>query len=144
METASGSNSSHKFEPTPLIFGLGAALLLLMLTLASTKGFRIFQSLPNVQLPQVKPASHFLTIDQPEDNFITQNPNLIVKGKTSPGSTVIVMAGEEMELKETTDGNFSFDLTLQEGAVKVEITSFDQNGEEQNVAREGFYTLENP
>lgn len=141
--------SLHKFERLPLLVSAVVAFLLLPLVVVLAVNLQDFQTNRNLQnkktvsTSQTKLVEHFLTLDQPEDNLVAQNPNLTVSGKTTASSTVVIIAGETTQLLEVgPDGNFSFDLTLDEGATTIEVTSFDQNGEEKNVTREVFYSTE--
>ena len=142
--------SGEKFSKAPLLIGIVLALLILALAALSTVKLPSFQSaqtspsqVRKVSPSPAKSAAHFLTLDQPEDNLVTQNSTLMVTGKTSVSSTVIVLAGEETQLADVgQNGTFSFSLKLQEGQTTIEVTSFDQNGEEKTISREVFYTTE--
>lgn len=147
---------ASKFERFPLVFGVLTVFVIFLLAAISVLGSRNLQGAqtrqkpPNntgskgkVVSPKVQVTTHFLNVDQPEDNFVAQTPSLTVKGKTSALATVVVVAGEETQLVESgPSGDFSLDLPLQEGVTEIEITAFAQNGEEQSVTREVFYTPE--
>lgn len=149
-------SSTDKFGQLPLLAGITIVFLLLALATVSVRSPRVFQSAQSVQKPQVNNgvsnknlnsqvpnSAHFLTVDQPEDNFVAPQPTLTVRGKTSAGSTVVVVSGDETQFTEVgSNGDFGVNINLQEGATSVEVTAFAQNGEEKNVSREVFYTTE--
>lgn len=144
-----------KFERFPLVFGVLTVFVIFLLAAISVLGSRNLQGVQTKQKPSTnavnkgkvnsppQATAHFLNVDQPEDNFVAQTPSLAVKGKTSALATVVAVAGEETQLTEAdAGGNFSLNLPLQEGTTEIEITAFTQNGEEQSVTREVFYTPE--
>lgn len=141
--------SLTKFERFPLVvsaivgFLLFPAVVILLVNLKGSQENLDLQNKKTVSSSQTKPIEHFLTIYQPEDNSVLENPNLTLSGKTTASSMVVIIAGETTQILEVgPTGDFSFNLTLEEGATTIEVTSFDQNGEEKNVTREVFYSAE--
>ena len=140
----------NKLERFPIVFGFVASVFILLLSLIAIVSSRGLQSSQVVQKPPVnktqggfdiQPASHFLTISSPEENFVASSPLLAVNGKTSAGSTVVVIADSESQLADVgPNGNFNLNVNLKEGVTDIEITSYAQNGEEKTITREAFYT----
>lgn len=72
--------------------------------------------------------SHSLTIESPDNNFLTASSKLTVKGSTSPDSNVIITTPSSIFTgKADTAGNFSIDIDLDSGANLVSVESIDPN-----------------
>ena len=74
-----------------------------------------------------------LEIIYPEEEFITTDKNLILKGKTEPEISVLVN-GEEVDVEK--DGYFEQNIILKEGVNTIEITAHKKQGEENKVTRQ--------
>lgn len=139
-----------KLERFPIVFGFVAVVFIFLLTLIAIASSWGVQSSQVVQKPSdnktqgdtgIKPVVHFLTVISPEENFLASSPLLAVTGKTSVGSTVVVITDSESQLADIgPNGNFNLNVNLKEGVTDIEITSFAQNGEEKTINREAFYT----
>lgn len=137
----------EKFTRFLLIWGGIAAFLALFLLLFSVSSRKIEISQVSRQIINRLPGktAHFLTVGQPEDNAVVQNPRLEVSGRTTAGSTVVMIAGEDTQSADVDQsGEFFFNITLSEGPASIEVTSFGQNGEEATVTREVFYSINVP
>lgn len=76
-----------------------------------------------------KPSSFSLEINNPEDNIMVSDKNLVISGKTSPKSPVILTNGiTSTGVDADANGNFSQVLTLAKGLNEITISSFDQDG----------------
>ncbi|MDP3998288.1 MAG: hypothetical protein Q8P89_01570 [bacterium] len=137
----------------PLFFGISIAILILVLSLilALKSGSGTLQNTQTVKTKTgtsraptpIKTAEHLLTIEQPVDGAVVQDPNLVLSGKTAADSTVVIITGGETQIADIgASGNFNFNLTLPEGPTTIEVSSFAQNGEEQSASREVFYSKE--
>lgn len=66
-----------------------------------------------------------LQVTAPKDKQTITTPSLTVTGKTSPGADVFV---NDMELRANGSGNFSAQITLDEGENAIVIVTNDQEG----------------
>ena len=66
-----------------------------------------------------------LTVNQPLDKAVVNQPNLTVSGKTKPLVDVFI---NDTQLKADTQGNFSGSLSLEEGENTIVIVVNDDSG----------------
>lgn len=87
------------------------------------------------------PVSFTLTVSSPEDNALVFDPTILIQGKTSPGSTIIISGQtEDLPLPVGDNGNFSTTIKLQNGVNRLTIASFDAAGNTKSETRTIFYT----
>lgn len=137
----------EKFTRFLLIWGGVAAFLALFLLLFSVSSRKIEVSQLPRQIINRLPGktAHFLTVEQPEDNEVVENQRLEISGRTGSGSTVVMIAGEEIQSTDVDQsGRFSFNIAISSGPVTIEVSSFGPNGEEATVSREIFYSVDVP
>ena len=81
------------------------------------------------------PAVGFnLTIDQPADNAVVDHSPVIIKGKTAPGATVVLIGDDdEVILVADKEGNFETKFKLNGGANDIEATAYNQSGTEKKI-----------
>jgi len=79
----------------------------------------------------------FLEITTPKENDVVSSSLLTVRGKTLPKADVFV---NDKELRADSNGNFSTNITLDEGENMVVVVSNDNTGN--YVEREFLVTLE--
>lgn len=75
--------------------------------------------------PDNQAAGIALTITEPLDKSTVNSSSIIIKGKTSPYADIFV---NDSELKAGSDGNFSTNLTLDEGENTIDIAANDDEG----------------
>jgi len=71
------------------------------------------------------PASISLTVSEPQDNTITDESTIEVKGQTNPGAVVSV---NEVVTIADANGNFDATVSLDEGPNTIEIIASDEAG----------------
>lgn len=77
-------------------------------------------------LQDLNTQSHSLTIESPDNNFLTNTSKLTIKGSTSVNSTVIITTPSNIFTdKSDTAGNFAIDIELDSGANLIVIESID-------------------
>lgn len=75
----------------------------------------------------------FLTINSPENNSISDQEQIKVKGETKPQAVVVVIYQEgEKILEADENGDFETEISLTGGANEIEISAHDQEGNEAN------------
>jgi hypothetical protein len=89
------------------------------------------------------PVSIILDINSPEEDSLSFETNIIVSGKTSPNSEVLINSqSKDLVVKSKDDGSFSTLVDLSEGVNNLQITAFDNKGEEKQVDRTVYYSKE--
>jgi len=84
-----------------------------------------------------------LSITTPEENLLTDQENLIVSGSTSPDSFVIIFVNSQENITNSDEtGNFSLEITLDEGANFIEIYSVDEDGNSISKEKSVIYDAE--
>lgn len=83
----------------------------------------------------------FLSIETPENNFVTKESKVPIKGKTSPGCTV---TANGKIISSETDGNFSGEINLTEGINQIVIQSVNPAGFKNSSTRNVYYEGDAP
>lgn len=109
----------------------------------------------NLQYPSLKnysfssgpitsaPASISLDLSDPQDSVLTFKSSALVSGNTAPDSLVLVTTDtQDIMLTSDSKGNFSTDLSLDEGVNNIQVAVFDKNGEERLQKRVVYYSKE--
>lgn len=74
--------------------------------------------------------SFFLTVDEPQDESLSDKRSIIVRGRTNPENTIIVSTNQEdVAAKPATDGKFSITITIDAGANIIITRALLSNGE---------------
>lgn len=90
-----------------------------------------------------EPVSLTLNLTSPENELLVFDSDLLVQGKTSPKSTVILsLDDEDLTLLANDSGDFSTTVKLNEGANKIIVAVFDNLGNEKKEERAVFYSTE--
>lgn len=84
-----------------------------------------------VTTPTPAPEEFSLIINSPEDESISKEEKIEVTGKTAPEATVVILYQEgEKIIQADSQGNFSSEITLVGGPNQIEITAYDESGNE--------------
>lgn len=85
------------------------------------------QNIFNIGNPTPTPANNQITLDvtSPIDGSTVSSPNITVSGKTLPGADVFV---NNTELTADANGNFSIQVTLDEGNNQITVSANDNSG----------------
>ncbi len=90
------------------------------------------------------PSSVFLAVDSPKDEDVVDNKSLTVSGKTVPDAVIIITTAiADATITPATNGNFTTNITLDDGTNQIEITAIAPNGDETRVTRSVTYSTEN-
>jgi hypothetical protein len=84
-----------------------------------------------------------LTIDEPKNESVVARRTIQVKGKTSPGSTIIVSTNTADEVVQpTSEGDFSVSIEIGTGVNKVITRAINSEGESYAEERVVTFTTE--
>jgi len=85
------------------------------------------QNIFKIGSPTPTPANNQITLEvtSPVNGATVSSPNITVSGKTLPGADVFV---NDTELTADANGNFSMQLTLDEGDNQITVSANDNNG----------------
>ncbi len=90
-----------------------------------------------------EPVSLTLNLSSPDDNLLVFEPDILIQGKTTPNSTVLLSAADkDIALDTTPDGNFSLTLKLVTGLNNLSLTVFDPQGNSKSEKRTVYYSQE--
>ena len=88
-------------------------------------------------------SSQFLVIEAPGDESISDRRSIEVKGKTNPGSTIIVSTNQQDVIASpTADGAFTVSITIDTGSNKIVTRSIAEDGQEAQDTRVVTYSTE--
>jgi hypothetical protein len=88
-----------------------------------------------------QPLSFNLDITNPDDQSLLFNSRLLVSGQTAPNAVVIINREENItEIDADKNGNFSENVTLDNGLNHITITAFNDQGNQKSVSRLVYYS----
>lgn len=89
------------------------------------------------------PKTLRIELDQPDEDALFFEPQIIVSGKVGPNSQVLIFSeSEDLVVKSTPDGKFSIILKLEEGPNKITAVVFDSGGDSRSAERNVYYSKE--
>jgi hypothetical protein len=93
-------------------------------------------------IPTPEPDSEFsLSIDEPENNFLSDQENLKISGQTEAGAIVVILYDEGEKILEADElGLFATEIDLTVGANQVRISAHDRDGNEAEESLTGVYS----
>lgn len=90
-----------------------------------------------------EPVSLTLNLSSPDDNVFTTSSDLLVQGKTSPKAEIILSTeAEDFVLETSSSGSFSTTIRLTEGVNSIEVSAFDDLGNNKDEQRTVYYSKE--
>lgn len=90
-----------------------------------------------------KPVSFSLDITSPDDETLVFDKSIVISGKTSPKSTVIISSDDiNLGLQVGSNGEFSQVLELSKGLNNFDIAAFDDKGNSKQISRTIYYSEE--
>jgi len=90
-----------------------------------------------------KPKSFTLNLDQPADETLSFNSQVLVSGKTGANMEVLISTDSFDQVIETkSDGNFSLTLNLDERVNNLDVVAFDSTGDTREIKRTIYYSRE--
>lgn len=82
-----------------------------------------------------------LTIYQPEDEAVVDEPTILLKGKTASNAVIAILTEEdELILEADDEGNFETEIDLVDGANEIIISAFDEEANEVSQTLNLVYT----
>lgn len=98
-----------------------------------------FSNGPVTTIPKIL----ILNLNQPEDNSLFFNSQILIAGKTSPLTEVLIYTDStDLVIKSKIDGSFSTTLDLDEDINNINVTVFDATGDFKSLQRTVFYSKE--
>lgn len=92
------------------------------------------------QLTPTPPVTN-LIINNPADDFLSNQEKITVSGKANPEAIVVIIYEEgEKILTADSEGIFSAEITLVGGANEIKISAFNSEGEETSKIINGVYS----
>lgn len=100
-------------------------------------------SLSPTETPQIAVDRITLTIDQPQDQSISESKTIDLVGRAQQAMLILLESDRETKtIEATTDGIFRTKINLTEGANNIYITAYDDKGEANTKPLTIFYTSE--
>lgn len=121
-----------------IILSLIAALIGIVLAIGA---FFIYQSTKKVNDSDIKKitienpsptpsSSVFVTIERPKDEEVVDDRIITISGKTVPDAKIVVLTESNEEAGvAANNGNFSTEITLDDGENIIEVSAIARNGE---------------
>lgn len=82
-----------------------------------------------------------LTIYQPEDEAVVDEPTILLKGKTASNAVIAILTEEdELILEADDEGNFETEIDLVDGVNEIIISAFDEEANEVSQTLNLVYT----
>lgn len=89
------------------------------------------------------PKSMNMEIQNPDDELLVFNNTVVVSGKTTPKSSVVIINGQDqLGTEADKDGNFQKVVDLQPGINPIQILAFDTEGNSKSDSRTVYYSEE--
>lgn len=89
------------------------------------------------------PASLNLDLTGPDDDLLSFQDEVVVEGKTSPRSNVLISSESNDEVVEAkADGSFSTNFSLKPGVNEIQVVVFDSSGDQRSSSRTIYYSKE--
>ncbi|MFH0936975.1 MAG: hypothetical protein V1808_01635 [Candidatus Daviesbacteria bacterium] len=90
-----------------------------------------------------KPVSLTLNLTNPDDNLLVFDSDLLIQGKTSPNSSVVIsLDDQDLVSQISKDGDFSTTVKLQSGVNYIMVAVFDGEENSKTESRTVYYSTE--
>lgn len=97
----------------------------------------------NVSPTPVIDSGFFLKVFSPKDESLADRKTIAVSGKTTPDATVVILTTSTHEVvKPSSQGDFTTNVTIDDGANYIKIQAIAPNGEIETVELVVSYTTE--
>lgn len=141
-----------------VFLGLTVGLLIVVGMLVARQAFEKHQAKPEIAgngsplvsisaipssptSPTPAPSKHVIAIDQPENNSVVSSNELIISGKTTPKSTIAVVAEKNEYFAESDEaGFFSRKIELITGVNEIKMSAVSPSGEQAEITLTIVYT----
>lgn len=108
----------------------------------TSAGFFIYQSTKKINdtpttttpisvTPQAdqNPEGLFITVSEPKDETLTNKRTLTIKGSTNPENLIVISTNlEDVQIKPSSEGNFSATIDIDAGANEVRTRAISPSG----------------
>lgn len=89
------------------------------------------------------PKTLRIELDQPDDDALVFDPQIIVSGKTGSNLQVLISTdSSDLVVKSDPSGKFSTVLGLDNGPNNIKVVVFDQSGDSRSTERNVYYSKE--
>lgn len=90
-----------------------------------------------------EPKSFNLTINSPEDNLLVFEPTLLISGKTSPKTPLVISTpSQDFALLSGDNGDFSKNVPLEVGLNIITINSINEDGAIKQIKKIAYFSKE--
>lgn len=97
----------------------------------------------STQNPTPTPPSKLLSLDKPQDESVVSSKSLTISGKASKEATILVITNSQQQVfKPEISGNFSADLTLEDGENIITVWAILPDGTKTQIKRVVTYSTE--
>lgn len=102
------------------------------------------QTLPS-PVPQQEEQSSGLIVTSPENERVTSEDKVVLRGSTTPAATVVILYNlGEVIVEARADGTFEQEIELEGGANEIKVISIDDQGASQEQTITVVYSTEFP
>lgn len=117
-----------------LVLGLGALVMIVVLSLVYVKWFSPKTPIPVVPTAEQTTKVLTLSLESPTDGELAVNDEILVSGKTLPNTTVVVFTeNDETSFESDAAGYFESTIKLINGINQLVVTAFADDGQEKAV-----------
>jgi len=137
------SPSSSPKKKTPVIFLILIPVILALLGVVAYEGYLYYQANLASQESDIvikaKPTAKVqipltLDLESPTEGSLITDNKVLVKGKTLPGAIITVFSdNKDTSLESDVAGNFSGEITLNNGINTLTVTAFSEDGQEKSL-----------
>lgn len=150
-------SSKGTILPILLIFLFGLAAISGFFLYTNPKALQnlsfaqLFQAFPKTEQSSLisstpvtsEPVSLSLNINNPDNNLLVFESDLLISGKTSPNTTLVLSLDKEDWVGNIDNlGNFSDTAKLKEGVNHLVVTVFDSQGNSKSESRTIYFSKE--
>ncbi|MEK7551215.1 MAG: hypothetical protein AAB532_01310 [Patescibacteria group bacterium] len=97
----------------------------------------------NISPTPITDSRFFLKVFNPKDESLADRKTITISGITTPDATVVILTTSTHEIvKPSSQGNFTTNITIDDGANYIKIWAIAPNGEIETVERIVSYTTE--
>ncbi len=123
-----------------LILGSGGAVIYYFYNQINSQSTT---SLQNFSPVTQEPVSLTLNLSSPDDNSLVFSEDLLIQGKASPKTVVILSTNtQDYLLEPNKQGDFSITVKLQEGLNLLSVNAFDNLGNNKSENKTIYYSEE--
>ncbi|KKR81328.1 MAG: hypothetical protein UU73_C0003G0108 [Candidatus Daviesbacteria bacterium GW2011_GWA1_41_61] len=89
------------------------------------------------------PSGMTLNLSSPDDNQLVFDENILLQGKTTPGSLILIsFESSDLALEPSPSGEFSTTVYMDEGVNQFTVTAINKDGDLKQEERTVYYSKE--